>query len=215
MILKHTLPVIVAISVLACVLVPLVVVAEVSTVDYSLPSVEQEYIEKYGGFEKVVCSLTLGSEVLEYVFYAPKIGTIVNVDNKSYRVDFLGTYSGFGTYLGAFSSQKDTSGKFTLLKDHVSCYTFPDGNEGVPMLVNYDVISSTCDLYNASDLTEKELWYSVPKAPSALNIATSSVNMSVVMSEVLGVLPACLACMVSYVAIRKGIGFVGSIVKTA
>jgi len=50
---------------------------------------------------------------------------------------------------------------------------------------------------------------------SVLSGVVTSAMLNGVLSEVVGVLPVCFPVMVSFIALRKGISFVGSILRSA
>lgn len=50
---------------------------------------------------------------------------------------------------------------------------------------------------------------------SVLADVVTSAMLNGVLSEVVGVLPVCFPVMVSFIALRKGISFVGSILRSA
>lgn len=50
---------------------------------------------------------------------------------------------------------------------------------------------------------------------SVLAGVVTSAMLNGVLSEVVGVLPVCFPVMVSFIALRKGISFVGSILRSA
>ncbi|MCM1411410.1 MAG: hypothetical protein NC305_12790 [Lachnospiraceae bacterium] len=56
---------------------------------------------------------------------------------------------------------------------------------------------------------------STPTNGSVLAGVVTSAMLNGVLSEVVGVLPVCFPVMVSFIALRKGISFVGSILRSA
>lgn len=208
---KRFIPIFASVALLACILVPFAVGAE--TLDYSeyrLPDIESNFNETYGGFEKVVIK---ADERVIY-FYAPKIGYNFS-DGLVVNKLALCTYSDSSEvyYKPVTICNSGSEFKLKIFPFYV------DGDSSqISKIDSFEIVYSTVPVYSMSEVTDTStstLLFAPPKPASQFNIFVKSVDMSPALSEVLGVLPVVLAVMGSYIALRKGIAFIGDIVKSA
>lgn len=217
--LKRILPIIVAVSVLLCAFVPFAVSADASNdvtgnmsdpISLHVKRYEDEYTSRYGGFIRIVGKVNKTG--FPMIFYAPPIGANIVVDNENFTVTnivLVKDISG-GSFDVVLSNGIDGKSLLSGANWNGSAWEYHDFNHsGYFPVFNYTVLySDTTILFDDGSI------YFSPPVPSPLD-SVKNVDMSPALVEVLGVLPACLACLVAYASIRKGIGYVHSIISNA
>lgn len=222
--LKRILPIIVAVSVLLCALVPFAVSADplYDIPDrYAMPTQESKYLEQWGGYERFIFK----QNTAPFCSFTPKIGSSIVVDEVEYTVKHIGfktikESNGINTLRMVAICEKPDGGYIVQKFGSYIMYC-PGGTPAITVVMSSVAILdnwffASCPIYkvNADDTFELIRGPLAFPKPSPLD-SVKNVDMSPALVEVLGVLPACLACLVAYASIRKGIGYVHSIFSNA
>ncbi len=229
--LTRILPIIVSVSVLLCAFVPFTVSADVissnnTSIVYDendlstmrIPLIEEKFSSSYGGFVRVVS--TSGTYKESCVIYFPPIGATVTdtTGAKGIVSKYMLLPDSYEEGCSFALSAIDENGNVLYCAAGMSFYKPLSSFEGhdfgfrTHLSDSWDFVYSDCDIYDSDGVT---VVYPPPSPPPSFSDHIANVDMSSALVEVLGVLPACLACLVAYASIRKGIGYVRSIISNA